>query len=206
MIKRIAVYTIFILTGSLIILLLMIVIRMANPGFNPPALFKKTATPIVVTPVPSPTYTPVPSDTPTPEPTETPTPTLPPTETQAPIIDEDCYSVVYIADVTVPDGTEVSPSKYFTKTWRLQNGGTCTWTPAFKLYFHSGEQMSGPDSQQLTPVDVPPGATLDVSVDLRSPKKPGEYGSNWAIKDESGNSFGMGRLNKPFYVDIVVVK
>lgn len=204
MIKKIAVYTIFLLTGSLIVLLLMIVIRMANSGYRVPALLSKTATPIPTTLAPSPTHTPVPSETPTPEPTLTNTP-LPPTATEKPVIEEGCYEVVFVADVTVPDGTEFQRNLAFTKTWRLQNGGTCTWTPSFKLYFHSGYQMSGPDSQQLTPVDVPPGKLIDVSVDLRSPDEAGVYGGNWAIKDEAGNSFGLGRYGNPFYVDILVV-
>jgi hypothetical protein len=204
--KRIAVYLIFILTGSLVVLLLMVVVRMSNPGFRPPVLFK-TDTP-VVTIIPSLTPSPVPSATPTPEPTLTNTPQPTPTTgpTQKPIIEAGCYDVVFVEDVTVPDGTKFNPDKKFTKTWRLQNGGTCTWTPGFTLYFHSGDQMSGPDSQQLTGVTVPPGTLIDVSVVLRSPKEPGTHKSFWAIKDENGYPFGMGRLYKPFYVEIEVIE
>ena len=34
----------------------------------------------------------------------------------------------FVADVTVPDGARYDPNAAFTKTWRLRNIGTCTWT------------------------------------------------------------------------------
>ena len=38
----------------------------------------------------------------------------------------------FVADVTVPDGTRYDPGATFTKTWRLRNIGTCTWTTSWK--------------------------------------------------------------------------
>ena len=45
--------------------------------------------------------------------------------------------------MTYPDGSLVSPGQEFTKTWRIQNTGTCAWTTAFKVVFSYGEPMSG---------------------------------------------------------------
>ena len=39
-----------------------------------------------------------------------------------------CDWVTFLKDVTVPDGTEFTQGETFTKTWRLKNRGTCTWT------------------------------------------------------------------------------
>src|SRR5512143_3278895 len=39
-----------------------------------------------------------------------------------------CDWAQFVADVTVPDGTSYAPGTTFTKTWRLKNIGSCTWT------------------------------------------------------------------------------
>ncbi len=31
-------------------------------------------------------------------------------------------------DITIPDGTKMTPNESFAKTWRLENVGSCTWT------------------------------------------------------------------------------
>ena len=43
-----------------------------------------------------------------------------------------CANSIYIADVTIPDGTQLSIGQEFTKTWRVQNKGTCAWTTSFR--------------------------------------------------------------------------
>src|SRR5512134_797366 len=52
----------------------------------------------------------------------------------------------FVADVTIPDGTRFSPGTTFTKTWRLRNIGTCTWTTAYTMVFDSGTQMGSTTS------------------------------------------------------------
>lgn len=86
-----------------------------------------------------------------------------------------CNWVKFISDVTIPDNWETTPSDHFTKTWRLQNAGSCTWTSGYSLVFDHGDQMSAPASQQLTPGTVAPGGTIDVSVNLISPAAAGTY-------------------------------
>ena len=39
-----------------------------------------------------------------------------------------CDLAQFVRDVTVPDGTTFLPGATFTKTWRLKNAGTCTWS------------------------------------------------------------------------------
>lgn len=120
-----------------------------------------------------------------------------PTQTGTP-----CNLASFVTDVTIPDDTTFLVEKPFTKTWRLKNVGTCTWTAGYKLVFDSGERMSGPESQPLTAVAIAPGQTVDVSVNLIAPAVAGTYKSNWKIKDDKGEVFGL--LSGPFYVQIKV--
>ena len=48
-----------------------------------------------------------------------------------------CDAAAFVRDVTIPDGTIVEPGRDFTKTWRLKNVGTCSWTTAYALVFVS---------------------------------------------------------------------
>jgi hypothetical protein len=158
-----------------------------------------------------PTNTPIPTATPTVTPTFTPTPTA--TETPEPSPTEEIPTVEactdqarFLADVTIPDGTELAPGTPFTKTWKLLNDGTCTWNLNYKLIFDSGDQMSGPDSQQLINLDVPPGASIDVTVDLVAPSTTGTYRGDWALRNAAGVRFGIGAGGGSFYLEIKVVE
>src|SRR5512134_1553389 len=110
----------------------------------------------------------------------------------------------FIADVTVPDGARYDPGATFTKTWRLRNIGTCTWTTAYTMVFNSGEQMGGPASVPM-PSSVAPGQNVDVSVNLTAPNAAGHYIGYWRFKNASGAIFGIGLYaNKSWWVEINV--
>ena len=66
-----------------------------------------------------------------------------------------CDSAQYISDLTVPDGAAFAPGATFTKTWRLKNSGTCTWSTSYNLVWVGGDPLGAPLSVKL-PVDVPP--------------------------------------------------
>ena len=130
-------------------------------------------------PTQTPTQVVVPSDTPLPTATQTPLPTatqLPPTATRVPSTATPlpCLAVRFVKDVTVPDGTKYTAGTSFTKTWELENVGSCTWTNDFELVFVKGDRMSGEDN---TPLDeeVKPGEKVRVSIDLVAPFETGEY-------------------------------
>jgi hypothetical protein len=97
----------------------------------------------------------------------------------------------FVADVTVPDGTLFSAGTTFTKTWRLKNAGTCTWTSRYALVFFSGDQMSAPSVIAFA-ADVPPGAGVDVSANLDAPASSGYYQGNWKLRNNAGVLFGTG--------------
>jgi hypothetical protein len=94
----------------------------------------------------------------------------------------------YWADITVSDGTDFTPGEKFTKTWRLRNSGTSTWTPDYGLAFFNGAQMSGSTIVPLTST-VSPGATVDVSVDLIAPQSAGTYRGYWKMRNGLGEDF-----------------
>lgn len=211
---RYRLYPIYLLSSSLVVLVIMFTVRAVtnnNQTFDR-NLSRTTDSGVVATEdiqTNKPTESPVPSETATLEPTSTiliATETQPPTATEsAPtVIDDGCNVAGFVADVTVPDGAVFKPGAKFTKTWRLINNGTCTWNNNYKLYYYSGEKMSGPDSQQMITIPVPPGTIIEISVDLVAPTEVGEYKGNWALKDPDGNHFGIGPLKNPFYVKIRV--
>ncbi|HEY3310747.1 MAG TPA: NBR1-Ig-like domain-containing protein [Anaerolineales bacterium] len=129
----------------------------------------------------------------------TPVPGTPPTP-----ISSSCDRATFISDVNYPDGTIVAPNTAFTKTWRIKNTGSCTWTTNYSLVFASGDKMGGPDSVKLTST-VGPNTSFDVSVNLTSPATIGSYRGFWQFKNDKGQLFGIGYLaNKPWWVDITV--
>ena len=132
--------------------------------------------------------------------TPVPTSTAVPTATQVTY----CEWVAFIKDVSIPDGTMLVPNETFTKTWRLRNRGTCTWTPDYMLVYTSGTQMGGTTAVRLLG-NVAPGQTVDISVTLTAPSSAGPYTGYWMLRNPSGMLFGSGdKANIPFYADIIV--
>lgn len=108
-------------------------------------------------------------------------------------------------DISVPDNTQFLPGQSFTKTWRLVNNGTCPWTRDYAAVWFSGEAM-GPVRVQPFSSTVPPGQSVDITIDFIAPQAPGVYQSNWMIRNPSGKVFGLGPTSSgPFYVRIEVM-
>lgn len=117
-----------------------------------------------------------------------------------------CDQVKFIKDVTIPDEMDLAPGEHFTKTWRIQNAGSCPWTIGYLLYFESGDIMGGPSSQELTSETIQPGDSMDISVELVAPLETGSYQGNWKVRNVKGDSFGVGEFSKAFWVKINVVE
>lgn len=149
-----------------------------------------------------------PGTTPVPPATDTPAP--PPTQPEGPKVTPtsvcDHASPGLPIDVTIPDDTEMGPGDNFTKIWRLENIGTCTWTTGYALTWFSGERLGAPVSIPLTE-DVPPKTSVELSVDLVAPNEAGTYQSNWKLNNAAGEFFGIGpNGNAAFWVRIIVVE
>ena len=115
-----------------------------------------------------------------------------------------CDQGAFIKDVTIADGTTIGADANFTKTWRIQNIGTCTWTTGYALVFSSGSQMKGPAALNFSQ-NVAPGQTIDLSVSLTAPLSQGVYRGDWMLRNSAGILFGVGANAKtPVYVQIKV--
>ncbi|PKO07515.1 MAG: hypothetical protein CVU41_02145 [Chloroflexi bacterium HGW-Chloroflexi-3] len=129
------------------------------------------------------------------QPTNTPLPTF----TQMPM-----DKATFVKDVTYPDNTVIASSTTFKKTWRLKNDGQTTWTADYELIFSSGNAMEGNATNKIG-VNVKPGETIDLSIDLKSPTNPGEYKGEWMLRTPGGKIFGVGeKADKAFWVIIKV--
>jgi len=102
-----------------------------------------------------------------------------------------CNNLIYLADATIPDGTVFDGGEDFTKTWRVQNTGSCKWDEGYKLVYLSGDDEIDPVSVKLQSDDfIDPGAVGELSVELTAPLKAGKYGGTWQMQADNGEYFG----------------
>lgn len=156
------------------------------------------------------TQTAIPTETPTPTQTSTPIPTLvrtrPPIQTPTSVLPCNLAEAGLPIDITIPDDTKMGPGTHFSKTWRLKNVGSCTWTRLYALTFFSGNSLSAQYTHYLLQ-PVEPGETVDLTVDMIAPEQVGVYQSNWMLRDPDDALFGIGpHGDAPFWVRIEVVQ
>jgi len=143
------------------------------------------------------------SQTPTgiPSPTNplfTSTPVFPPTPSVL------CDAAAFVKDVTIPDGTVLGRGTNFTKVWRIQNTGSCTWTPFYSVVFVGGDGL-GASTINSFPGYVYPGNYVDLAVNMTAPDSNGQYQGFWELRNASGALFGIGsQANNSFWVNINV--
>jgi uncharacterized protein YkwD len=134
-----------------------------------------------------PTYTPPPV-------TETPDP-LTPSPTPS------CRdSAIFVEDVNYPDHSRLEAGEQFTKTWKLQNTGSCAWT-GYTVAFVSGDDLAAPDSVPVPETEA--SSTVEVSMDLTAPADNGAYTANFELRNTEGKAIPLG-IETTFWVKIVV--
>jgi hypothetical protein len=121
------------------------------------------------TPTENPTATPV-SASPTPQ---TAQDTVPPSVSQVPQ-PANCDNAIYIAD-----GTDLEPGSDFTKTWQLQNTGTCTWDSTYAISYAGSELLGTSSPAYLNDDAFALGESVDISVVMLAPDTAGSYFSYW---------------------------
>ena len=94
----------------------------------------------------------------------------------------------YVADVTVADGTRLTPGRAFTKTWRLRNNGTAAWGAGYLLAPVDANPFNGPPAVPLPALQ--PGRMADVSVALTAPMALGPCRALWQARTVDGAPFG----------------
>ena len=137
----------------------------------------------------TPTETAEPTETPTKEPTQTP--------------EVECNVASFVSE-TIPDGTDFDPNEEFTKTWTLENSGSCTWDANYDVVFVEGDAMDAPASMSLTSGTVKPGETIKITMELEAPITPGRHRGEFKLRDQNGVLFGIGEDDGNFWVEIDV--
>ena len=108
-----------------------------------------------------------------------------------------CYGLSFVSDVSIPDNTQMDPGETFTKTWKVQNTGSCAWDAGFKFQLSGGNAMGA--TAVTLPSAVAAGATYDISVPMTAPNAAGTVRGNWRMSTAAGQFFG-----DEVYVVIVV--
>lgn len=108
----------------------------------------------------------------------------------------------FVSDVTIPDGTNMTAGEEFTKTWKIQNDGTCTWDENYSVIYYSGAQMADDTMYSFTTEDIEPGESVNISVPMTAPTSTGEYTSYWVLRNDLGQTFFIN--GGAIYVQITV--
>ena len=176
----------------------MLMVGVAACGGETAATSVPTSAPTVApTPLPEPTLVPLPTAAPTSIPA--PASTVTPTASVA-----NCTNrAATVRDVTVPDDTVFKPGTIFTKTWRIQNAGTCVWGTGYTVAFFAGDKL---EAAATTPIPVTqPGQDAVITVKLTASFAPGKFKGFWKLRTPTGQDFGTGpEGNIPFWVQITV--
>ena len=107
----------------------------------------------------------------------------------ATIVSNGCLNSLLISDVTIPSGTKLNAKDTFTKTWQIENTGTCNWTGTFKINFLGGDPL-GADTTKISRTVVP-GATTEISLKMTAPSTSDTYQSTWQMASDTGQLFGQ---------------
>jgi hypothetical protein len=110
----------------------------------------------------------------------------------------------FISDVTIPDYSEIETGEEITKTWRVKNAGTTTWTKGYLLEFEKGEKL-GANTQIALSEEVKPGEMVDISIDFKVPTATGEFGSYWILKNEDNERVGVEGDGKYLSLYMIIV-
>jgi hypothetical protein len=148
---------------------------------------------LTLTALSAPTNTPEPTITPSPAVTSTGgvpfgTGTTPAAPVGGAASTSSCYGLSFVSDVSIPDNTQLDPGETFTKTWKVQNTGSCAWDAGFKFQLSGGNAMGA--TAFTLPSAVAAGATYDISVPMTAPNTAGTVRGNWRMSTAAGQFFG----------------
>ena len=143
----------------------------------------------------TPSITPLPSPTATPASTATPTrpasPSPSPTSTLLAGTPRSGTDQAQWVSQSVADGTAFAPGETFTMTWTLKNVGTSTWTAGYMLRHFTGDTFGAAKEIPLGK-EVPPGGTVDFTLQMTAPARGGDYRTDWVMATESRGNFREG--------------
>ena len=100
----------------------------------------------------------------------------------------------FVSDITIPDGTVVEKGQWITKTWELENYGTCTWTENYKVVW-SDENYSNNQKLFDIGVDLKPGERGEISVTFPAQGN-GDTHISFVLANTDGETFGLGERGR----------
>lgn len=109
-----------------------------------------------------------------------------------------CVDVLtFMADLTIPDGSEVTAGATMDKRWEVQNNGSCNWSEGYTLRLIAGVDLGANPQQTLYPARS--GTHAVIRLVFQAPIEPGNYRSAWQAYTPSGDAFG-----DPVFIDFTV--
>jgi hypothetical protein len=114
-----------------------------------------------------------------------------------------CNRAEYVADVSIPDGTIISPGASFMKRWSVKNTGSCSWNSSYKFVFMDGDVLGGAYVYNFPGVAAPKD-TVEIPIQLYAPSTTGSFTGYWKLQAPDGTIFGVGQYDQSLSVSIVV--
>lgn len=105
--------------------------------------------------------------------------------------------MVFLLDITVPDGSIYAPGAQINKVWQVRNDGSCSWGRGYTISLEEGPPL-GLLTRHIIP-DTLPGENAEIHAIFTAPNTPGNYRSSWRAQDTGENSFGV-----LIYIEIIV--
>jgi hypothetical protein len=96
--------------------------------------------------------------------------------------------LAFIADITIPDGTLVTPGSFIDKTWEVENTGTCGWTADYSLRHVGGSNLGAETTLPLYPARA--GARALITIRFTAPAESGTIHSAWRAYGPDDQPFG----------------
>ncbi|MFY1616072.1 NBR1-Ig-like domain-containing protein [Micromonospora sp. WMMD736] len=109
----------------------------------------------------------------------------------------------FVADVTIPDGTQVKVNAQFDKVWALANVGKVDWHNRYLARMDPAADGAGCRTPDRVPIgDTPPGEQVMIRVRVTAPSRPGRCWVSWKMVDEAGREYFPTR--RPVYFMVTV--
>ncbi len=105
--------------------------------------------------------------------------------------------LLFLEDLTVPDGTVVQPGEEIVKRWKVRNSGDCDWNSRYSLRYIAGDLMGAKERYKL--IQLQPGEEGTIEITFTAPEYVGGYYSGWQAYNAKNEPFG-----NDFYLEIYV--
>ncbi|MBA8955460.1 NBR1-Ig-like domain-containing protein [Actinomadura namibiensis] len=109
----------------------------------------------------------------------------------------------FVADVTLPDCTRVGGGRTVTKVWRIRNTGTVPWKGYSLLRLDLPQRADHCRTEPQVPIDdTRPGGTVDIRIDVTTPRNPGLCYVRFKLMNDAGRVAFPG--SRPVNFQIIV--